>query len=146
MPPAQGPPRTRDRPAPQSQRHPWRRSFGFAMRLLRTPIGLQVDRLTLNPGFGKGFQRLLGKLRGQLDQRVVLPDADVPEIAAMQPTLVRDRADDGTGHHLVPLADCDPIGGEVVASLSPLARPVLTRSAVGTLAALLRRRFRHEEL
>src|SRR5215213_398445 len=109
MPPARGPRRTPDRPAPQRPRHPWRRSFRFAMRLLRTPIGLQLDRLTLNPGPGKSFQRLLGQLRGQFDQRVILPDADMPEIAAVQAALVRYRADDRTGHDLVPLADGDAI-------------------------------------
>src|SRR6478672_2139767 len=138
---------TQGHPGPRDPQCLWTTSFRFAMWLFRSTVGLQVDPLTLNPRLRKGFQRLLGQVRRQFDQRVVLPNADMAEIAAVQAALVGDGTDDGTRHYLVPLANCDAIGSQVVANLAPLAGwTVLAGPAAGTFAPLFRRWLRHQEL
>ena len=67
----------------------------------------------------------------------------MPEIAAVQTALVRDRADDRARPDLVPLADRDAVGGQVLAG--PAGRPLAIR-LLSALAALLRRWLGHQEL
>ena len=70
----------------------------------------------------------------------------MPEIAAVQPTLVGDRADDRARHHPVRLADIDPVRSEFTVAGAPDAHPGRPLSPVAR-PALLRRRFRrHQEL
>ena len=53
-----------------------------------------------------------GQVGGQLDDRVVGADVDVPEVLSAEAAFVGDGADDLAGLDLLPLADGDPVGRE----------------------------------
>src|SRR3954454_10944130 len=82
----------------------------FAWRAIR----LQIDQHALNTGALQGFHGLAGQLGRQLHKRVVGPDRDVPEIAAVQTAFVGDGADDSAWTHLVPLTHRDAIRREAL--------------------------------
>ena len=75
------------------------------MRPPRTAVGFEVDQLPLDSGVLQRFQRLLRQLLRKFDKRVLGPDGDVAEVAAVQSALVGDCADDVARPHLVALAD-----------------------------------------
>src|SRR3954452_241212 len=75
----------------------------------RTVVAPQLDEPAGDAGVG---QRLLGarwQVCGQLDEREVRPDGDVPEVPPVQPALVGQGAHDLSGLYPVPLADGDPV-------------------------------------
>src|SRR5690606_31326416 len=86
----------------------------------RALIELQLDQHTADPGAPQRFQRFLRQVRGQFDQAVVGPDADMTEVAAPQPALVGDSADDRARRHPMTIADADPVSGQLRAG-GPMA-------------------------
>ena len=85
---------------------------------------------------GDTGQLLAGEVRGDVDQRESRVDLNVPDVAAVDATLARNRADDGTGLHAVLLADLDAVtrtgagGGAAARATTSTVRAALDRSVL----------------
>ena len=130
-----------------------------------------MNQLAGNAGVPQVIEHRLRQPLGKFHQGEVRADGDATKVLVGQATLICQGTDDGARAHMLPLAHCQPVGFHVLAAsveptpatpvaaittvvaaatiipIEPIIAPVaaIIPITVSPIAALLRRRLRHQE-
>ena len=128
-----------------------------------------MNQLAGNAGVPQVIEHRLRQPLGKFHQGEVRANSDATKVLIGQAALICQGTDDGARAHMLPLAHCQPVGFHVLAApIEPTATPVAAVVAAATIipvpvepiiapvaaiipiavspvAALLRRRLRHQE-